>query len=241
MATTQYIMWDFDGTLAYRDGMWTDTLLSVLINSGITNIKTEEIRPFLNIGFTWHSPDTPHSDIFCGKTWWEYYEEYFQEIYEKLGVNSTVANRLCKDVRKEYLNISKWHLYSDSEKVLKDTMQKNYKNIIISNHVPELTEIVKKLNIGQYFYQIYSSGNIGYEKPNKKIYDYVIEDLQTNRDDCIMIGDSYDADIAGAIRSDIKAILVRKENSKNYKWYCSNLENIQTTIELVQESNKKIT
>jgi putative hydrolase of the HAD superfamily len=241
MATTKYIFWDFDGTLAYRDGMWTDALLCVLVNNGITSIQKEEIRPFLNIGFTWHSPDTPHSELFCGKKWWKYYEDYFQEIYEKLGIDSIISNKLCKEVKNEYLDIKKWHLYTDTENALKALIQNNYRNVIISNHVPELTEIVQKLEVNQHFYRIYSSGNIGYEKPNIKIYDYVIKDLQASRDDCIMIGDSYDADIAGAIRSNIKSILVRKENNKNYKWFCSNLENIQATIELVHESNRKIT
>jgi phosphoglycolate phosphatase-like HAD superfamily hydrolase len=29
------ILWDFDGTLAYRDGMWSATLLSLLNKAGI--------------------------------------------------------------------------------------------------------------------------------------------------------------------------------------------------------------
>jgi putative hydrolase of the HAD superfamily len=239
MVETLYILWDFDGTLAYRDGMWTDALLSVLIKNNITNIQKEDIRPLLNIGFSWHSPDTPHSDLFLGKSWWEYYEIYFQEIYEKIGIDTVLSKKMCKEVRNEYLDIKKWHIYSDTESALNKMMQSNYKNVILSNHVPELSEIVKNMGIEKYFFKIYSSGIIGYEKPNKKIYDFVINDLNANRNNCIMIGDSYDADIAGAIRSYIKPILVRKENTKNYKWFCNNLDSIQETIESVYKSEKK--
>lgn len=238
MKKSKYILWDFDGTLAYRDGMWTDTLFCVLQNNGIVTIKKEDLRPFLNIGFSWHSPETPHSMLFCGKKWWEYHESYFQEIYEKLGINTITSKTLCNEVKNEYLNIDKWHLYSDTEKALTKTMQKGYKNVIVSNHVPELAELVKELRLEKYFSKIYSSGNIGYEKPNKKIFDYVINDLEADRNNCTMIGDSYDADIAGALRSNIEPILVRKENSKNYKWFCSNLENIQETVELVHKEDK---
>ena len=241
MDKTKYALWDFDGTLAYRDGMWTDALFCVLQKNRIENIKKEDIRPFLNIGFSWHSPETPHSEMFCGKKWWEYYEIYFQEIYEKLGINTIVSRKLCKEVKNEYLDCKKWHIYSDTEKALANLIQKDYKNVILSNHVPELAALVSELNLEKYFYKIYSSGNIGYEKPNKKIFDFVIDDLKTNRCNCIMIGDSYDADIAGALRSNIKPILVRKENTKSYKWFCSNLENIHVTVELVHKEDKKIT
>lgn len=38
-----------------------------------------------------------------------------------------------------------------------------------------------------------------------------------------MIGDSDDADIAGALRAGIKVILVRKPNEKNYSFYCKDV------------------
>ena len=42
-----------------------------------------------------------------------------------------------------------------------------------------------------------------------------------------MVGDSYDADVLGAVNAGINAaILVRKENSHNYKQYCKNLVDI---------------
>ena len=107
MDEIQYLLWDFDGTLAYRDGMWTDTLFSVLQKNDIKNIIKEDIRPLLNIGFTWHSPDTPHKDIFLGKQWWEYYENYFAEIYKHLYIPIDKCNQLSKQIRDEYINIKK--------------------------------------------------------------------------------------------------------------------------------------
>lgn len=237
MSESHYVLWDFDETLAFRDGMWSDTLYSVLIKNEITYIEKEDIKPFLRNGFSWHSPDIPHIDFFCGKKWWEYYEKYFQKIYEKLGVKRSVSSKLCKNIKDEYLNITKWHLYPDTEEALEILINNNYINVIISNHVPELSEIANMLNIGKYFHKIYSSANIGYEKPNKYFYDFIIKDLYANRNNCIVIGDSYDADIVGAIGANIVPILVRKENNRNYKWYCRNLENIRETIELIRQKN----
>ena len=148
----KYILWDFDGTLAYRDGLWTVTLLNVLQKNGFSSIKKELLRPFLSIGFPWNSPDTPHSKLFNGKTWWEYMESYFEEIFTILQFDTDTSKNLSKQVRDEYLNINYWHLFDDVEITLKKIDENGIKNIILSNHVPELTKIVSQLGISKYFF-----------------------------------------------------------------------------------------
>jgi len=112
-------------------------------------------------------------------------------------------------------------------------IDKKYKNIILSNHIPELEEIVKGLGIDKYFIKIYSSGNIGYEKPNSKIYEYVLNDAKINTNECIMIGDNYSSDIQGGTKVGIKSILVRSENKNNYEYYHKDLRNIIKKIEKI--------
>jgi putative hydrolase of the HAD superfamily len=41
------ILWDFDGTLAYREGMWPGTVYSLLEKNGVAGISIEDIRPHL--------------------------------------------------------------------------------------------------------------------------------------------------------------------------------------------------
>ncbi|MCC5642956.1 HAD family hydrolase [Nostoc sp. CHAB 5824] len=226
----KYLFWDFDHTLGYRDGMWSETLHSILKRHEIHNIDLEDIRPFVNIGFTWHSPETPHNLLFNGKTWWEYMNEYFAKIYEKLGINKTQAIKYASQVQNEYKDLEKWHLYDDVIPTLQDAIKNNYKNIILSNHIPELHEIIDELNITEYFEEIYTSGKIGHEKPSLKFYTHVINDLKIEKTECIMIGDSYNADITGALRAGIQAILVRKPNDKNYKLYSPDFREILKII-----------
>jgi putative hydrolase of the HAD superfamily len=59
-------LWDFDGTLAYRDGMWSGTLFSVLEKNKI-DISLENLKPHLAAGFTWHCPELLHKEIFKEK------------------------------------------------------------------------------------------------------------------------------------------------------------------------------
>lgn len=236
----KYLFWDFDNTLGYRQGMWSETLHSILILNRIYNIDLEDIRPFLKNVFPWHSPETSHSLLFNEKTWWEYMNEYFAEIYERVGINRNQAIKYAFQVQNEYKNIEKWHLYDDAIPTLQYTIKNNYKNIILSNHIPELHEIIDQLNITEYFEKIYTSGKIGYEKPNLKFYAHVINDLNIEKTECVMIGDSYDADIAGALRADIQAILVRKPNDKNYKLYSQDFRGILKIIRKISTIEESI-
>ncbi|MEH2149541.1 HAD family hydrolase [Nostoc sp.] len=236
----KYLFWDFEHTLGYRQGMWSETLHSILILNGIYNIDLEDIRPFLKNIFPWHSPETPHSLLFNEKTWWEYMNEYFAKIYERVGINRNQAIKYALQVQNEYKNIEKWHLYDDVIPTLQDSIKNNYKNIILSNHIPELHEIIEQLNITEYFEEIYTSVKIGYEKPNLKLYAHIINDLKIEKTECVMIGDNYNADIAGALRADIQAILVRKPNDKNYKLYSPDLRGILKIIRKISTIEERI-
>jgi putative hydrolase of the HAD superfamily len=229
----KYILWDFDGTLGYRDGNWSAALHSVLLKNGIKDITIDVIKPYLSKGFTWHNSEKSNKELFGNKTWWEYYEDNFSNIFIELGIYENVSRKLSKEIKNEYMDLEKWHIFDDVIKTLELLIDKKYINIILSNHIPELEEIIKGLGIDKYFYRIYSSGNIGYEKPNSKIYEFVLNDMKINKNDCIMIGDSYTSDIQGGTKMEIKSILVRSENKNNYRNYCKDLENIIGEIERI--------
>jgi len=60
------ILWDFDETLAYRDGMWPIILLSLLNKNRINKIPIEKIRPYLQTGFSWHNSEYSHKEFYSG-------------------------------------------------------------------------------------------------------------------------------------------------------------------------------
>ena len=71
-ASNAFVFWDFDSTLAYRDGGWTVSLHRILLRNGVSSVTLEELRPHMQSGFPWHSPEVPHSELFDGREWWEY-------------------------------------------------------------------------------------------------------------------------------------------------------------------------
>lgn len=68
---------------------------------------------------------------------------------------------------------------------------------MVSNHVPELQEIVDALGIGRVFHAVLSSGVIGYEKPHARMFEAALE-LTVPGAPVWMVGDSVEADCVPA-------------------------------------------
>jgi len=74
-----------------------------------------------------------------------------------------------------------------------------------------------------------SSANVGYEKPNAKIYEYALEKYN-NPKDVWMVGDSIIADVKGAENVGIKGVLVRSKREDDIKYYSNDLIGLREII-----------
>jgi len=216
-------MWDFDYTLAYRNGMWTQTIMDLIVEERISSIDESLISPITKKGFPWHNATFSHQELMNGLDWWTFLRMYFIKALIELDLPVEKATNIARRIKDKYLDINYWKAFDDTVEALDILSNKGYKHIILSNHVPELESLVKNLKLDVHFEEIISSGLVGYEKPHKMIFNYAISLLPENSD-IIMVGDNYKADIIGAIENDIPAILVRKPNRFNYSNYAENLD-----------------
>jgi putative hydrolase of the HAD superfamily len=83
---------------------------------------------------------------------------------------------------------------------------------IATNAGESNAEAVKKglamVGADTYFKFIFSSWDIGFEKPDPRFFRFITDTLVTSADNCIMIGDNYQKDIAGAKSAGMKTILL---------------------------------
>jgi phosphoglycolate phosphatase-like HAD superfamily hydrolase len=67
------LVWDFDGTLAHRPGMWRGCLVETLdAHEPGHGIDAERLRPFLRDGFPWHRPQVAHPELSDPDAWWRH-------------------------------------------------------------------------------------------------------------------------------------------------------------------------
>ena len=203
------VLWDFDGTLAERPGMWRGCLIETLDEHEPDHgHSAEALVPYLRDGFPWHRPDEPHLDLCTAEAWWGAVGLVLARAYEGLGFQAARAADLAARVRAQYVAPAAWRVFDDTVPALARLRAHGWRNVILSNHVPELGVLVDSLGLRAYFDDVVCSAVTGYEKPHPQAFAAA---LGSRRDGeaAWMVGDNAEADVAGARRVGLDAILVR--------------------------------
>ena len=210
--TDKCILWDFDNTLAYRrDGMWRAALVEALAEKLPGHqISADSLRKPLRNGFPWHVWQIPHPELSSPELWWQHVESILANAYRFVGVDESKVEELASAAHCCYVNPESFILFPDSIPALKQLVCTGWKHIILSNHVPELEDLVNHLGLGSLVERVITSALTGYEKPHPEAY-AIARKVAGDPAVLWMVGDNPDADVEGAERCDIPAILVRSE------------------------------
>jgi putative hydrolase of the HAD superfamily len=204
------ILWDFDGTLGYRDGMWSGCLVDVLDEHEPGHgWCADDFRPSLRDGFPWHTPDVPHLELATADAWWRPVQSLLAAAYESVGYDEGRSRTLAELARAHYVDPAHgWRLFEDTVPALNRLQNDGWRHVILSNHVPELDGIVEALGLAGLIDAVVNSARTGYEKPHPEAY-AAGRAAAGDPDELWMVGDNPTADVAGAQAAGIRAILVR--------------------------------
>ncbi len=190
----RWIFWDFDGTLAIKEGYFFGSLyraLNDLLPSH--NVSIQDLTTKLRPSLPWHNPELSYETWTDPIVWWQNIESLFVKVYQECGIDLDHAKILSRLAHYDYIKREEFYVYPDSIEVLKYFKDHGWYNAILSNNVPELPQIVDALGFKPYIDICISSANIGYEKPNKLFFEKAIN-LVGEVQDCWMVGDNYNAD-----------------------------------------------
>ena len=206
------LLWDFHGTLAARS--WTDTLLEVhqAHEPGHT-VTREDIARGLRNGFPWHRHEDPHPELSDPACWWHAVGALLERAYRGVGHGEDRAKVLAKHAAERYIDPAHYLLYDDTRPTLEALRAKGWRHVVLSNHVPELEQIVKGLGLADLFDDVLTSALLGYEKPHPRIFEIARAHVGAPQR-LWMIGDNIEADVLGAAQLDIPAILVRGRDAR---------------------------
>lgn len=129
----------------------------------------------------------------------------FEHMVEPMGITDP---DFIQQLNKEFLqrSSSKSGLLPFALDIL-HYLQDKYTLHILSNGFREV-QYKKMDNSGltSFFDKIILSEDAGANKPSKDIFDYALSITNANREEVLMIGDSWEADIVGAHQSDIHQV-----------------------------------
>ena len=117
-----------------------------------------------------------------------------------------------------------WHSedelpYTDAESTLAHLFQRGYKLGIIANQKLGTSERLESWKLRQYFDIIVASAEIGYAKPDLRIFEKALELAGCTAQECVMVGDRLDNDMhpakaVGMTTVWIKNGLAKYQNAK---------------------------
>lgn len=146
----------------------------------------------------------------------EYRYTRFSKVLLSLGTFKENTPYVLNDIFMREIN-ENICLFQDVIECL-DKLSKLYNLFIITNG-PSETQTLKidRLGIRKYFNEIFISEEIGYSKPDPRLFEYITENFDMKKEEILMIGDSIDHDILGAKNSNIDSILIdRFDKNSNF-------------------------
>ncbi len=205
MGRPEHIFFDLDHTLWDFERNSRECLVEIheafgLITHGV-NTAEEFIEAFLPVNYSlWNLLDTgviSHQEL---------RQRRFGEALAKLNVNIPAEKSLEMNAFFLQSLPSKTHLIEGGKEVL-EYLHDKYALHIISNgfHEVQLRKM-KSSGIHDYFREIVTNETANARKPDKAIFDYALRAAGAHTSNSVMIGDNFDADIAGSLNAGLPCI-----------------------------------
>ena len=213
--TDRLVLWDFDGTLAFREGLWSGCAMEVL-DAHIPGhgIVVEDVRAGLSKGFPWHRPHERHPHPGDAGRWWHAMEARIADALARAGVERGECAKLARATHARFIDPAVgWQRFEDAVPALTVTATAGWTNAIVSNHVPELADLVTGLGLAPHVDRVFTSALVGWEKPNARFFEHVLTSYG-ELEQAWMVGDNPVADVAGAEAVGLQAILVRAQTTQ---------------------------
>lgn len=148
-------------------------------------------------------------------------------------INYSISDALIDVIAIEYIEFLPHfnHLFDHTFDVL-DYLKPKYQLHIITNGFEEIqTKKMQSSNIHHYFDKIITSESVGVKKPNPKVFEHALAIANATKDNSIMIGDSVEADIEGALQVGMEAIHC---NFEGEEVTATNFKSITSLLEIKQ-------
>jgi putative hydrolase of the HAD superfamily len=195
-----HTLWDFDKNSAFAfDTIFKQQGLDINL-SDFLNIYIPRNQHYWKL---YQVNQISHEDL-------RYYR--LKDVFDalQLEVSDALINLLSDEYIKYLPEFN--HLFDGAIELL-EYLKPKYKLHIITNGFASVqTRKLENSNIGHYFETITNSEMAGVKKPHRDIFDFALSLANASKEESIMIGDSYEADVVGAIEAGIEAVFFNEHN-----------------------------
>lgn len=140
------------------------------------------------------------------------------KVLESLFDDFPPKYRLPRRDIQDFWNNNFPHCFSIDENTLNivNTIKKQVKVAIITNGLTQRQKAkIINTHLNSYFDVIIISEEVGFSKPDKRIYELALSKLNVQPEDALFVGDDLEKDIGGCQNANIKGIWFNPHRTKN--------------------------
>ncbi len=141
-----------------------------------------------------------------------------EKSYQRVKVFDTRAMELAghpglpdaffRAIAREFARGASWHVFPDVHPTLAVLEQAGIRRAVISNWVWVLPELLHEVDLAEHFEAIVASARVGYQKPQREIFQHALDLTGVTADNAIHVGDTPGADARGARSAGICPVLI---------------------------------
>jgi len=133
--------------------------------------------------------------------------EFDAAVLRRLG-HADVSADAFRRIEDAFARRSAWYVYPDVLPALDALRDAGVRLAVISNFVWGAPELIHDLELASHFEALVISARVGFQKPNPGIFRHALELMRVAPERALHVGDSYRADVIGARRLGINAVLI---------------------------------
>lgn len=133
--------------------------------------------------------------------------EFDTAVMRRLG-QEDVSMDVFRRIEDVFARRSAWYVFPDVMPALDALRAGGIRLCVISNFVWGAPELIHDLELAGHFEHLVISARVGFQKPNPGIFNHALQAMRIAPEHALHVGDSYKADVLGARRLGMPAVLI---------------------------------
>jgi putative hydrolase of the HAD superfamily len=202
----EVVFLDVGDTLIRAHPSWAAVYSLGLADVGIAVDESDVERALLEETKTgWWLRDDPFEPT--EEVSYERIKAFDSAVLARVG-HADLPDTVFRSIEAAFGRRSAWYVYPDVLPSIKALSAAGVRLGVISNFVWGGPELIHDLELAQHLESLTISARIGFQKPNRAIFEHALAQMRVDPAHAMHIGDSYKADVTGARQVGMTAVLI---------------------------------
>jgi len=196
------VLFDAGNTLVYIDPRrLRDVFLAAGADVGVREIRRAELE----------ARRVLHAALREGQvgTEPEVWQEYFTDLFRRVGVPAERLSEVGRLLGRAHGEAHLWTWVEAGTATALDRLREaGYRLAVVSNADGRVESLLEDVGLGDRFEFVVDSEVVGFEKPDRRIFDHAVDRMGVGASACLYVGDLFTVDYVGATGAGMGCVLL---------------------------------